>query len=252
MSEREIIVLDDAKALSVRAAEEIVHVSGEAICMHGQFTLCLAGGSTPAAAYSLIAVRFHLSVDWKEVHFFWGDERCVPLDHEASNFGLANRTLLSKLPLSPTQIHRMRGEEPPAAAAAAYEEDLKGFFSLDDGELPRFDLVLLGLGENAHIASVFPGSPLILEQHRMVADAEVNAPHPRRITLTPPVFNNAARVMFIVAGERKAQAVKNVLQGPQDPSRFPAQLIDPKEGAVIWLLDKAAASLLSGSVSGYV
>lgn len=250
MSEREIIILDDAKALSVRAAEEIVHVSGEAICMHAQFTLCLTGGRTPADTYSLIATRFHLSVDWKEVQFFWGDERCVPPDDEASNFGLANRTMLSKLPLSPAQIHRMRGEDPPTAAAAAYEEDLKRFFSLDGGELPRFDLILLGLGENAHIASLFPGSPLIHEQHRMVAEVEVDAPQRHRITLTPPVLNNAARVMFIVAGEGKAQAVKNVLEGPEDPSRFPAQLINPEEGTVIWLLDKAAASLLSGSLSG--
>ncbi len=252
MSEREIIVLDDAQALSVRAAEEIVHVSGEAICMHAQFTLCLTGGNTPANTYSLIGTRFHLSVDWKEVHFFWGDERCVPPDNEASNFGMANRTLLSKLPLAPSQIQRMRGEDPPAAAAAAYEKDLKEFFSLGAGELPRFDLVLLGLGDNAHIASLFPGSPLINERVRMVADAEVDAPQRHRITLTPPVLNNAARVMFIVSGVKKAQAVKDVLQGPQDPSRFPAQLIEPTEGTVMWLLDKAAASLLSGSLSGYV
>jgi 6-phosphogluconolactonase len=252
MSEREIIILDDAEALSVRAAEEIIHVSGEAICMHAQFTVCLTGGTTPAPAYSLMASRFHLSVDWKEVHFFWGDERCVPPDDPASNFGMANRTMLSKLALGPSQIHRMRGEDPPEAGAAAYEQELKNFFSLHDGELPRFDLVLLGVGDNAHIASLFPGSPLIQEKNKLVAVADVNAPQRFRLTLTAPVLNNAARVMFIVSGEKKAQAVKNVLQGPGDPSQFPAQLIDPKQGTVMWLLDKAAASLLSGSVSGYV
>lgn len=252
MSEREIIILDDAEALSVRAAEEIIHVSGEAICMHAQFTACLTGGTTPATTYSLMASRFQLSVDWKEVHFFWGDERCVPPDNPASNFGMANRTMLSKLPLAPSQIHRMRGEDPPEAAAAAYEDELKNFFSLHDGEFPRFDLVLLGLGENAHIASLFPGSPLINEKNRLVAVADVDAPQRFRLTLTAPVLNHAARIMFIVSGEKKAQAVKNVLQGPEDPSQFPAQLIDPPEGTVTWLLDKAAASLLSGSVSGYV
>ncbi|HTW88602.1 MAG TPA: 6-phosphogluconolactonase, partial [Candidatus Binataceae bacterium] len=155
-------------------------------------------------------------------------------------------------PLSPEQIHRMRGEDSPAAGAAAYEQDLKDFFALKDGEFPRFDLILLGMGDNSHIASLFPGSPLINEQRRIVAHAEVNAAQRHRLTLTPPVLNNAARVMFIVSGQNKAQAVKNVLQGPRDPSQFPAQLIDPKQGTVIWLLDKPAASLLSGSVSGYV
>jgi len=250
MSEREIIILDDANALSVRAAEEIVYVAGEAICINGQFTLCLTGGATPVDIYSMMATRFNLSVDWKEVQFFWGDERCVPPDNEASNFGLANRSMLSKLALSPAQIHRIRGEDPPVAAAAAYEEELVRFFSLGDGEFPRFDLVLLGLGDDGHCASLFPGSPLIFEQRRMVATVEIEAPQRRRVTLTPPVLNNAARIMFIVAGEKKAEAVKNALEGPNAPSRFPAQIINPTEGAVTWLLDRSAASLLSGSLSG--
>ena len=249
MSKREIIILDDANALSVRAAEEIVYIAGEAICINGQFTLCLAGGATPAETYGMMATRFNLSVDWKEVQFFWGDERCVPPDDEASNFGLAERTLLSKLALSPTQIHRIRGEELPAAAAAAYEEELGRFFSLGDGEFPRFDLVLLGLGDDGHCASLFPGSPLIFEKRRMVATVELEAPQRRRVTLTPAALNNAARIMFIVAGEKKAEAVKNVLEGPNDPSRFPAQIIAPTDGAVTWLLDRSAASLLSGSLS---
>jgi 6-phosphogluconolactonase len=244
MGKPQIIVLDDAEAMSVRAAEEIVHVSGEAICTHGQFTLCLTGGNTPARIYNLIATRFHLSVDWNAVHLFWGDERCVPPGDEASNYGMANRTMLSGLNLDPGQIHRMRGEDDPEAAARAYEDELREFFSLAENEFPRFELVLLGLGDNVHIASLFPGSPAIHESRRLVSAVEVDAPQRRRITLTPPVLNHAARVMFIVSGANKAEAVRLALQGPRDIDKYPAQLIDPDRTEVMWLLDRAAASQL--------
>jgi 6-phosphogluconolactonase len=245
MDERKIIILDDALAVHVRAAEEIAHIAGEAICMHGNFTICLAGGATPAATYELLATRFRLSVDWKEVEFFWGDERCVPPNHEASNYGMANRLMLVKLALKPAQIHRIRGEEPPEKAAQAYAEDIGEFFSLADGEFPRFELILLGLGENAHTASLFPGSPAIHEARRIAVALQAEAAQPNRVSLTPPVFNNAAHVMFLVCGPAKAPAVKNVLEGPKDPDRFPAQIIAPRDGEVLWLLDKAAASMLS-------
>lgn len=245
MAKPQILVLDDRESLFVRAAEEIVHVSGESICTHGQFAWCLTGGNTPADVYSLIATRFHLSVDWNAVHLFWGDERCVPPGDEASNYGMANRTMLSKLSLDPEQIHRMRGEDDPEQGAREYEKQLKQFFSLSDGEFPRFDLVLLGLGDNVHIASLFPGIPAIHERRRLAVAVAVDAPQPERITLTPPVLNNAARVMFIVAGQNKAQAVKTALEGPRDADRYPAQIIDPAHGEVMWLLDRAAASLLS-------
>ncbi|MGH7879320.1 MAG: 6-phosphogluconolactonase, partial [Candidatus Binataceae bacterium] len=144
MSAPKLIVLDDAASLFVHTAEEIAHVAGEAVCTHGEFTLCLTGGATPQATYELLASRFHHSIDWSEAQFFWGDERCVPADDPASNFAMANRTLLSKLDLRPDQIHRMRGEDPPEAGARAYEEHLRGFFRLGLGELPAFNLVLLG------------------------------------------------------------------------------------------------------------
>jgi 6-phosphogluconolactonase len=252
MGKPQILVLDDSQALFVRAAEEIVHISGESICTHGQFSLCLTGGNTPADVYRLIATRFHLSVDWNAVHLFWGDERCVPPDDEASNYGMANRTMLSKLTedLRPEQIHRIRGEDDPEAAAREYEEQLKEFFSLEEGEFPRFDLVLLGLGDNVHIASLFPGIAAIHESKRMAEAVEVDAPQRRRISLTPPVLNNAARVMFIVAGQAKAAAVKTALEGPRDPDRYPAQIIEPTHGEVMWLLDRPAASLLSPDLLG--
>lgn len=245
MAEPQLIILDDAQALHVHAAEEIVHFAGEAICTHGEFNLCLSGGSTPAATYGLMAERFRLSVDWKEVQFFWGDERCVPPDDPASNFGMANRTMLSQLGLRPDQVHRIRGEAPPEDAALAYEEELRSCFGLGPDEFPRFNLMLLGLGDNVHTASLFPGIAALHEHERIAVAVEVDAPQPRRVTLTPPVINNSARVMFLVAGADKAQAVKSALEGTRDPDRFPAQLVAPEHGEVIWLLDRAAASLLS-------
>lgn len=245
MAEPELVILDDAQALYVHAAEEIAHFAGEAVCMHGEFSLCLSGGSTPEATYELMAERFHLSVDWKEVHFFWGDERCVPPEDPASNFAMAKRTMLNRLELRPDQIHRIRGEEPPEQAARDYEKDLRSFFNLDEGELPRFNLMLLGLGDNVHTASLFPGIPALHESERIAVAVEVDAPQRHRVTLTAPVINNSMRVMFLVAGENKAAAVKSAIEGPRDPDRFPAQLVAPDDGDVIWLLDRAAASLLS-------
>jgi 6-phosphogluconolactonase len=245
MTEPKLIILDDAQSLYVHAAEEIAHFAGEAICMHAEFMLCLTGGSTPAPIYKLLAERFRLSVDWKEVQFFWGDERCVAQDSPASNFGMAKRTMLSQLDLRPQQIHRIRGEDPPAEAALAYEAELRASFGVGEGELPRFNLTLLGLGDNVHVASLFPGDPALHERERIAVAVEVDAPQRHRVTLTPPVLNNSARVMFLVAGEGKAAAVKSALEGPRDPDHFPAQIIDPPNGEVLWLLDRAAASLLS-------
>ena len=245
MSEPKLIILNDKQDLYVRAAEETAHIAGEAISTHGEFTFCLSGGSPPAGTYDLLATRFHLSVDWKEVQFFWGDERCVPPDHPESNYGMANRMILSKLGLRPDQVHRMRGEDQPAKAALAYEEELRKQFGLGAGEFPRFDLLMLGLGDNRHTASLFPGDLAIHENQRMVVAVEVDAEPRNRLTITPPVINNSQRVMFLVAGQGKAAAVKDVLEGPRDPDKFPAQIVDPRDGEVIWILDKAAASLLS-------
>jgi 6-phosphogluconolactonase len=245
MSEPHLIILNDAQELYVRAAEEIAHIAGEAICTHGEFTICLSGGSTPAATYDLLATRFHLSVDWKEVQFYWGDERCVPPDHPESNFAMANRTMLGKLALRSDQVHRMRGEDAPASAAAAYEHELRKRFGLGDDDFPRFDLVMLGLGDNRHTASLFPGDPALHEMQRLVVAVEVDAEPRKRLTITPPVINSAQRVMFLAAGQGKAAAVKDVIEGPRDPDKFPAQIVQPHDGEIIWILDKAAASLVS-------
>ena len=245
MAQPKIIILNDPQELYVRAAEEIAHIAGESVCTHGEFTLCLSGGATPGATYNLLATRFHLSVDWKEVQFFWGDERCVAPEHPESNFGMASRTLLSKLALKPDQVHRMHGESEPAEAASNYEEQLRNHFGLDEGEFPRFDLVMLGLGDNRHTASLFPGDPAIHETSRIAVAVEVDAEPRHRITLTPPAINHAHRVMFLAAGQEKAAAVKDILEGTRDIDKYPAQIVAPENGELIWILDKAAASLLS-------
>ncbi|HVN88391.1 MAG TPA: 6-phosphogluconolactonase [Candidatus Binataceae bacterium] len=245
MSEKQIIVLDTPEDIYTRAAEELTHLAGEAVCIHGEFRLCLAGGSTPRATYELLASRFHHSIDWSEVQFFWGDERCVPPTDGASNFGMAERTMLSKLGLEARQIHRMQGELPPADGAQAYESELQEAFGLAPGDLPTFNLTLLGLGDNAHIASLFPHHPALHETERLAIAVEVDAPERHRITLTAPVLNNSERIIFLVTGEGKADAVKNTLEGPRDSEQFPAQIIAPTQGDVIWLLDKAAAKKLT-------
>ena len=178
---------------------------------------------------------------------FWGDERCVPPTDPLSNYAMAERTLLSHLAPRTEQIHRMRGELPPDEAARAYEAELKAALSVDDGEFPRLHLVLLGLGDNRHTLSLFPGhKEAIEESERWVVAVEVDATPPQRITFTPPIANNAQRAMFIVTGQEKAEAVRDVIEGPRDPIKFPAQIIQPSDGDLIWILDKAAASLLSG------
>ena len=246
MSEPKIVILDDAPALCAHAAEEIAHFAGEAVCTHGEFTICLSGGSTPAATYDMLASKFHFSIDWKEVQFFWGDERCVPPTDAASNYAMTLRTLLSKLTLKPSQVHRIQGEQSPDQAARAYENELRSHFGIGEGELPRFDVMLLGLGDNSHTASLFPGSVAIHESERLAVPVEVDDPTQRhRITVTPRVINNAARVMFLVAGAAKAQAVWNIIKGPRDVEQFPAQVVAPEYGEVIWLLDKAAARLIA-------
>jgi len=245
MGETKIVVLDDAPALYAHAAEEIAYFAGEAVCTHGEFTLCLSGGTTPAAIYEMLGSKFQFSIDWKEMQLFWGDERCVPPADPASNYAMTARTLLSKLELKPAQVHRIFGEKPPEEAARAYEDELRSHFKLADGEFPRFELMLLGLGDNSHTASLFPGSPAIHEQQRLAVAVEVDDPTQRhRVSLTPPVINNSARAMFLVAGASKAQAVWNILKGPRDVDKFPAQIVAPERGDVIWLLDKAAASLI--------
>lgn len=232
-------VLPDAGALAQTAADEVLRAAQAA---NDRFTLALSGGSTPKHLYQrLAAADFAARLDWPRVHLFWGDERCVPPDDPASNYRLARETLLDHLSIPSVNIHRIPGEQEPAQAAARYDRRLRDFF----GGLPRFDLILLGLGDDGHIASLFPHTPALQERHRYAVHSTAPVPPIHRVTLTLPVINAAARVLFLVSGAGKAAILRRVLEGEATADDLPAQLIRPARGEVIWLVDESAARLLS-------
>ena len=238
----------NADELSRRAADHFLRFAVEAVRKKKLFTVALAGGSTPKNLYRLLASHeepFREKLPWESIHFFWGDERHVPPDHHDSNFRMAWEALLSKVPVPSENIHRIKGENAVAANAAdEYEAKLRQIFDLTEGHAPRFDLILLGIGSDAHTASIFPGSPVIKEKKRLVAAPWVESLQASRITLTPPVLNNAAAVIFLVTGGEKAKALQEILEGDYDPDRFPAQLIRANKEMVLWFVDQQAAVML--------
>ena len=247
MSDRELRTLAGPKELFRHAAEEFVRIAQDSIEDRGVFNVALSGGSTPRGLFSLLASdeTLRAQVQWKKINFFWGDERHVPPDDPDSNFHMANEALLSKLSIDPKRIWRIKAElENVEAAAEEYEFKLTGHFHLTDGQLPRFDLVLLGMGPDGHTASLFPGTKALHEQERMVVSNWVGKFDTDRITLTARVLNNAAAVVFLVSGDDKAPALKSVLEGPFEPEQLPAQLIRPADGFLLWLVDQQAARLL--------
>ena len=228
------------------AAQQFCQVTEEAITRTGRMTVALAGGSTPKGLYSLLASESYRSmVDWSKVHFFWGDERHVPPDHQDSNYRMAYESLLSQVPVASKNIHRMQGELPKASdAAEAYEEVLRNVFSTSGGAVPVFDLILLGMGPDGHTASLFPGTEAVQESLRWVTAPWVEKFQTHRVTLTPVVINHARHVMFLVSGEDKASALQAVLEGPVQPNQYPSQVVNPVSGELIWLIDERAASEL--------
>jgi 6-phosphogluconolactonase len=237
-------VLDSSDALFQAAASEFFLRAIDAVGTNGRFTVALSGGSTPRGLYKLLATdpAWRDQLPWAHMHVFWGDERHVPPEHAESNFRMANEALLSVAPVPAANIHRIYGEAASAdEAASEYEDELREVFGLADGEVPRFDLILLGLGPEGHTASLFPGTRALAENHRLVVCNWVGKLFADRITLTAPVLNNAASVIFIVSGADKATALKAILEGPYEPDQLPAQLINPTNGRLVWLLDRAAA-----------
>jgi 6-phosphogluconolactonase len=244
----DVVVLPSAAALMEAAAERVAARAASAIAASGRFVVALAGGSTPKALYELLASPRHAGrIDWSRVHVFWGDERCVPPDDPASNYRMSREALLDRVAVLPPNVHRVHGEDPPTAAAAAYEEELRGIFSTRAGR-PReapgacFDLVLLGMGDNGHTASLFPGLTAVQERERWVVAEYVAEVSMWRVTLTPPVINAAADVVFLVSGAGKAAMLHRVLEGPREPVALPAQAIVPRGGGATWLVDGAAAA----------
>jgi 6-phosphogluconolactonase len=246
-SNREFRILADANAIAQTAAAEFLQAARESVQKEDCFRVALAGGSTPKALYQLLSTNplLQAMVPWSKMQLFFGDERHVPPDDTQSNFQMAREAMFSKAPVNAKQVHRIKGEMANAAEAAEqYEEELRVGFRLEAGQLPRFDLILLGMGPEGHTASLFPGTKALGEQRRLVVSNWVGKLYTNRITLTPPVLNNAARVIFLVHGADKALALKAVLEGPYEPEQLPAQMIQPKNGRVLWLLDPTAAGML--------
>jgi 6-phosphogluconolactonase len=232
--------------LARAAAALFTERASGAVSARGRFTAALSGGRTPEAFYSLLAkAPFTTGIPWDRVHLFWGDDRCVPPEHGESKYRLARERLLDHVPIPPENVHRMRGEMDPVEAATLYEGLLREFFGPCGEPCPAFDLVLLGLGEDGHTASLFPGSPAIRESSRRVSAQYVDAHKGWRITLTPPAINSARLAAFVVSGKGKAAAVRDVLEGPFRPETLPAQAIRPARGELRWMLDRDAARLLT-------
>jgi len=235
--------------LARAAAEECVRLALEAVEARGRFSIALAGGSTPKRLYSLLSTEqegsYRARFPWEKTYFFWGDERQVRPDHADSNYRMAFETMLSKVPVSPSQLHRIEGENADASKAAAdYEQVLLRHFHLNRGTWPQLDLALLGLGADGHTASLFPDTDVLDETERLAAAVWVPKLQASRITLTAPLLNHAAHIVFLVSGKDKAEALRAVLRGEFQPRRFPAQLIRPVQGRLEWLADRNAASLL--------
>ena len=239
-----ITIVTDTDALANAAADFFIAQSQASIQENGRFAVALSGGNTPRQLYERLAkLDLASRVNWEAVHLFWGDERCVPPDHADSNYRMAMESL--RVPIPEKNIHRIQGELPPEEAAARYENQLRDFF----GDAPRFDLILLGLGDDGHTASLFPASPALNESTRWAVAVQHTTPPPPgvpRVTLTLPVINNAQDIIFLVAGTGKARRVAEALGKTSRPNELPAQAIRPVHGNLAWLIDKAAAALLPG------
>ena len=241
------IVLPTAEALAEDAAQRFARAASDAVREHGEFVVALSGGATPRGLYARLAAPPYAStVPWSRVQVLWGDERCVAPDQAASNYRMAREALLDHVSIHAENVHRMHGEDVPAVAAQAYERSLRTVLRTPSGaprEAPgaRIDLVLLGLGDDGHTASLFPGAVDVPDGEAWVVARYHVAASQWRVTLTPVLINAAAEILFLVSGEGKAAIVHRVLEGPRRPQELPAQLITPAGGRVLWLLDAAAA-----------
>ena len=233
-------IFTDHSRLSLAASRLFTRSSMQAISERGRFLATLSGGTTPIALFHLLASA---SLDWAHIHLFWGDERCVPVDDPGNNYGQARSVLLSLVPISEQNIHRIRSELPPPEASRDYSLLLQQFAE-PPLEWPRFDLVLLGMGEDGHTASLFPGSPVDPPGAAISVTGDYQGRPADRVTLTPRVFNSARHIIFLVSGQSKSAALASVFKGGRHPDQWPAQRIQPTEGKVTWMVDAQAANKL--------
>jgi 6-phosphogluconolactonase len=244
---RTIEILPDVSAIAQKAAALYVDAAQQAARERGVFRVAMAGGSTPKALHAVLtSERYRLQLPWDKMQIFFGDERHVPPDHADSNFRMVSETFVCKSPLKPEQVFRIKAElQDTEKAALDYEQTLRTQFALKPGELPRFDLVLLGMGNEGHTLSLFPGTTALRDNGRLVVRTWVGKLYTERITCTAPVANNSAAVLFMIAGADKAPALKAVLEGPYEPDQLPSQLIKPANGRLFFLVDSAAGGMLS-------
>ncbi len=244
----EVEILPDADSLAHAAAALFLKLAVTNIQVKARFNVALSGGSTPQRLYRLLAAtEFGRELDWHGIHLFWGDERCVPPGHTESNYGTIREMLLDPIAIPTENVHRIRGEIAPWDAADEYEEVLKSHLgqSVAAGRaVPTLDLVLLGMGEDGHTASLFPHTAALDERERLVVANYLEKPNKWRVTLTAPAINAAANVIFLASGTNKAEALRLVLEGPHQPRDLPAQLVSPHPGRLLWMVDADAASLL--------
>ena len=246
ISGAEIRILTTPQELFAAAAEEVVRLANDAVGARGRFTIALSGGSTPKSLYNLLATNARTTLPWDKMFFFWSDERHVPPTDPDSNYRMANETMLGKVPIPAGNVFRPAAENPDAEAVAKeYESTLKKFFQPERGQFPKFDLILLGMGPDGHTASLFPGTAGVQEKSRLVIANWVEKLKTYRLSFTFPVLNAARCVAFLVSGTDKAPVLKGVLEGSSSGESYPAALVNPADGKLIWFLDRAAASGLS-------
>lgn len=243
----EYFVEPDSAALARRAAQEFVTTASQAAQARGVARIAISGGSTPKAAFQLLAnpaEPYRAAMPWEKLQLYWVDERTVPPTDADSNYRMTREAMLDHVPLKPEQVHRMEGELDPQVAASRYESELRNSFRLEGAESPTFDLIALGMGDDGHTASLFPHTEAIHEMGRLVTANRVPQKDTWRITLTWPVINHARSVFFLIGGADKAERLKEVFLGPRDVETLPSQLIWPAGGILTLFLDKAAAALL--------
>ncbi|MEB2307899.1 MAG: 6-phosphogluconolactonase [Candidatus Brocadiaceae bacterium] len=244
---REILIVANPDELNHRAAQEFISQAGKAIQAKGFFTVVLSGGSTPRGLYTILASDLYRGqVSWPDVYLFWGDERCVLPHHPDSNYSMAYESLICRVPIPKEHVYRIPAEiEDHTHAAMEYERTVKAFFHLNEREFPRFDLILLGMGDDGHTASLFPFSSALDKTSRLVISNYIEKLGAYRITLTVPVINQAAEVMFLITGESKATVLREVIEGDYQPQRLPTQLIQPINGRLLFFADRMAAGKLT-------
>jgi 6-phosphogluconolactonase len=237
----ELHVYNDAATLARAVADFFARTADLAVTARAAFHVALSGGNTPRAAYELLAEEpLRDEIPWNDTFVYFGDERCVPPSDERSNYRMAEEAFLTKVPIAPANVHRLPGEVDPGHAANEYASLLRADF----GNVPQFDLVMLGLGPDGHTASLFPGTPPETDTDSLVRAVYAQSQEMWRVTITPKVINSARNVVFAVEGSEKAQILAAVLEGPIDPVKYPAQIVHPYSGRLIWLVDEPAASML--------